>query len=179
MELYETKIDGKTVYECPVFTVSSDTVRLPDGRTAKRERVHHNGGSGILPLTENDEIVLVEQYRYGVGQRMLEIPAGKLEKGEDPYDCAVRELREEVGAVAEQITPLGSIAVSPAYDAEIIYIYLASGCTFGEQHLDDDEFLKIHHVGFDKAYQMVLDGAITDAKTQIAILKVAQMKNKH
>ncbi len=171
MKLKETPILQKTVYSCPVFTVSEDIVELTNGKQANRNRILHNGGSGVLAITEQNEVLLVEQYRYGVGQILLEIPAGKLEKGECPKDCALRELREEVGGTTDQLISLGSIAVTPAYDSEIIYIYLARCKEFGEQDLDEDEFLKVHRIPFDKALSMVENGEITDAKTQIALLK--------
>ena len=125
-------------------------------------------------MTDGDEVYLVEQYRYGIGQTTWEIPAGKLEKGEDPLVCATRELKEEIGATAGEIRPLGTIAVTPAYDSEIIYIYLARSLQFGEQHLDSDEFLNVKKFPLKTALAMVADGSIIDAKTQIALLKAAQ-----
>ena len=174
MELKETTLSSQKIYTCPVFSVTEDVVRLPNGQETLRNRVHHNGGCGVLPLTDDGNVILVEQFRYGVGQGLLEIPAGKLEKGEDPIVCALRELREEVGAETDKLVDLGSIAVTPAYDSEIIYIYMAKCDRFVAQQLDD-EFLKIHHVPFERAVEMVLKGAITDAKTQIALLKADKL----
>lgn len=171
MELKETTVSSQTTYKCKVFTVTKDTVQLPNGDLALRDRVLHNGGSGVLPITPDGQIILVEQYRYGVGKVLLEIPAGKLEAGEDPLECAKRELREEVGGIADEIIELGQLAVSPAYDSEIIYIYLAKCARFAEQKLDDNEFLRVHRYSFEDAIEKVLHGEITDAKTQIAILK--------
>lgn len=177
MELKETTISSQITYKCKVFAVSKDTVQLPNGDIVPRDKVHHNGGSGVLPITSDGQIILVEQYRYGVGKVLLEIPAGKLEAGEHPLECAIRELREEVGATADEITELGQIAVSPAYDSEIIYIYLAKCSAFAEQNLDEDEFLRVHRCSFEDALGKVLCGEITDAKTQIAILKANEMLN--
>lgn len=175
MQLKETTISSREVYRCPVFRVTENTVLLPNGKTAPRDCVLHNGGSGVLPIADNGDVILVEQYRYGVGMPLIEIPAGKLEAGEDPAVCAMRELGEEVGGKTDELIPLGSIAVTPAYDSEIIYIYLARCNDFAEQHLDEDEFLKIHRIPLAKALEMVLDGTITDAKTQIALLKAEKI----
>lgn len=176
MILEEKQKQTKLVYECPVFKVYSDISVLPNGKEASRNRICHNGGSGVLPLTKDGQVILVEQYRYGIFQTTLEIPAGKLEKGESPEVCAFRELQEEVGCRADKLHSLGSLAVSPAYDSEIIYIYMAECEEMGEQHLDADEFIKIHKVPLETAVQMVMDGTIIDSKTQIAILKANQMK---
>jgi len=175
MDIEEKKIDGQAVYECPVFTITKDRVLLPNGETATRDRLIHHGGSGVLPLTEDGQVFLVEQFRYGIGQTTWEIPAGKLEKGEDPLVCATRELEEEIGATAGEILPLGTLAVSPAYDSEIIYLYLARDLSIGEQHLDGDEFLNVKKTSLTEALKMVTDGSIIDAKTQIALLKAAAL----
>ncbi len=171
MNFEEKCVSSELVYECPVFKVFSDIVLLPDGKKATRNKVTHNGGCGVLPITKDGSVILVEQYRYGISQTTLEIPAGKLEYGEDPATCALRELQEEVGCRTNELVSLGTIAVTPAYDSEIIYIYMAECEESGQQNLDEDEFLKLHKVSMEKAVQLVMDGTITDAKTQIAILK--------
>ena len=172
MNIKEKTVESNLVYDCPVFKVYEDVSLLPNGREASRNWVKHNGGSGVLPITKDGDVILVEQYRYGVRGVTLEIPAGKLEAGEDPAECALRELREEVGGKTNELISLGCLAATPAYDSEIIYIFMAECDELVEQCPDEDEFLNIHRVPFDTAVEMVMDGTITDSKTQIAILKL-------
>ena len=171
MDITEKRISREIIFEGRVFTVAKDVNELPDGRLAPREIVLHNGGAGILPIDSEGNVTLVRQYRCGVGKVYLEICAGKTEKGENPKDCAVRELKEELGLVADTVTSLGALGATPAYDSEIIYIYLATGLTEVGQALDDGEFLEIVKMPLKEAFYMVNDGRIEDAKTQIAILK--------
>ena len=171
MDVTEKRISREIIFEGRVFTVAKDVNELPDGRLAPREIVLHNGGAGILPIDSEGNVTLVRQYRCGVGKVYLEICAGKTEKGENPKDCAVRELREELGLVADTVTSLGALGATPAYDSEIIYIYLATGLTEVGQALDDGEFLEIVKMPLKEVFYMVNDGRIEDAKTQIAILK--------
>jgi len=171
----KTKI-SKLVYECPVFKVYEDISELPNGKVAPRNWVCHNGGSGVLPIASNGDVILVEQYRYGIAQTTLEIPAGKLEAGEDPVQCALRELSEEVGGTADELISLGCLAATPAYDSEIIYIFMAECGELQQQHPDEDEFLRIHRMPFEKAIDFVMDGTITDSKTQIALLKAYKIR---
>ena len=175
MDLKETTLQETTVYSCPIFKVTEGRVALPDGREAPRNRVIHSGGSGVLPVDENGQVFLVEQYRYGIGELTLEIPAGKLEVGEDPARCALRELAEEVGGVATELQSLGTIAATPAYDSEIIYIYMARCTELMPPKPDDGEFLRIRPMSLDAALELVMNGTITDAKTQIALLKAARL----
>lgn len=175
MQIGEKIMKEDVIFHCPIFRVAGGKVLLPDGKEAARYRVLHTGGCGVLPLTSQGEVLLVEQYRYGIGQTTLEIPAGKLEPGEDPAECALRELKEEVGATTERLTELGTIAVTPAYDSEIIYIYMAQCYEFTTQKLDEDEFLRVHKMPMEQAVEMVLSGQITDAKTQIALLKASKL----
>lgn len=140
-----------------------------------REVVYHNGGVCVLPLTDSGEVIFVKQFRYPYKEEVLELPAGKLNLGEDPFESAVRELKEETGAEAKKCTPLGRLYPSPGYCGEIITMYLAEELSFGEQKLDEDEFLDTVKIPFEKAVEMVLAGEIPDAKTQTAILKVKLM----
>ena len=169
--LFETKIDSTQIYDGKILNVSRDTVRLENGETAYREVIHHSGGVCVLPLDENGDVLFVKQFRYPFADVLLEIPAGKRELGEDPLECGIRELSEEVGATADEITPLGKLYPTVAYDTEIIYMYLARGLHFGEQHLDEDEFVDVIRIPFDEAYKMVMRDEIPDSKTQLAILK--------
>lgn len=171
MHLDEKTISSETIYEGKIFTVTRDKALLENGTEAVREVVHHNGGVTVIPITENNEVLMVKQFRYPHGKVMLEIPAGKLEKGESHYDCGKRELLEETGCTCADYKYLGEIVPTPAYVSEVIHLYLARGLTFSKQSLDEDEFLDVEKVPLDKAYQMVLKGEITDSKTQIGILR--------
>ena len=153
-----------------------DEIMLPDGKRSVREISLHNGAAAVLPLLPDGQVITVTQYRYAHGSEMLEIPAGKLDTpDEPPLEGAKRELLEETGAVAEKYTYLGSIAPSPALLNEVIHIYLAEGLTLGESHPDEGEFLRVEHYHIDELYKMVMNGEITDAKTQITILKTKEI----
>ena len=141
--------------------------------------VHHSGGVCVVPLTEKGTVLMVKQFRYPMQQVTLEIPAGKLEAGEDPADCGRRELREEAGRTCGKYTPLGKLFPTPAYDTEVIHMYLAQELSAPEaQDLDDGEFLDVTELPLEQAVQMVMDGEIPDAKTQIALLKTYVLLQK-
>lgn len=173
MSFVEKKLEEHSVYDGMIFTVYHGRVQLPNGKDAPRDRIEHIGGAGILPLDADGNIYLVRQYRYGVDKELLEIPAGKLEAGEDPQNTVVRELQEEVGFLPRRVTPLGWMELSPAYLGEITYLYLGQDLTPSKANLDDDEFLEVIKMPFEEAFQKVLGGEITDGKTQNAILKAA------
>jgi ADP-ribose pyrophosphatase len=173
MELKETKLSGKHVYTGPVFTVTSDTVRLPDGKESRRDLVHSNGGVVILPVDGEGNVTLVRQYRYAHGRVLLEAVAGKLEKGEEPYSAALRELEEETGYRAEEWTYLGAITTSPGFLTEQLYLYMARGLTAGAQHLDEGEFLENVRMPLAEAAERAADGRIDDGKTAVILLRAA------
>ena len=172
MELIEEKLRTVTSYHGVIVNVRLDEARLPDGSTAKREVVEHPGGVTVLPLEPDGTVWCVRQYRYPYGEALLELPAGKLEYGEDPLAAGKRELKEETGASAKEYTDLGKLYPSPGYCGEIIHMYMAAGLTFGEAAPDEDEFLELERIPLERAAQMVLDNRIRDAKTQAAVLKV-------
>ena len=174
----EQALSCRTVFTGRVFTVTVDRVRLENGAESEREIVRHHGGACIAALTEQDEIYLVRQYRYALGRELWELPAGKLEKGEDPFEAAKRELAEECGLVAEHYTDLGEFYPTVGYCTEIIYTWLARGLTPCPMHLDEDEFLTPEKVPFDQAVAMVLDGRIKDGKTVAAILKIDALRRQ-
>ena len=178
MEVFEKKLDGKCVYDGRIIKVEVDDVELPNGKTAKREVVNHNGGVTILALTNDDEVVMVSQFRYPYNEELLELPAGKLEIGENPLEAGKRELREETGAVAKEYTDLGLFYPSPGYCNEKIYVYAATGLTFFDQNLDDDEFLNVLKMPYETVLNMVLSGKIKDGKTQAAILKYNEIRRR-
>ncbi len=171
MELHEKRTGGETLYEGKIIDLVKDTVQLPNGADAIREVVIHHGGVCVAAITENEEVFLVSQFRYPNGKVLLEVPAGKLEKGEIPFEAIKRELREEVGASAENFYFMGEFNPTPAYCSEIIYLYAATGLTFGEQDLDEDEFLNVEKMPLEDAVKKVLSGEITDGKTQALLLK--------
>ena len=175
MHLEEKTISVEQIYNGKIIDVTRERVLLENKSEAYREVVHHSGGVCILPINDKGEVLFVRQFRYPFKEVLLEIPAGKRENGEDPKECGVRELKEEVGAEAENITYLGKLYPTVAYDTEIIYMYMAQDLSFGEQNLDENEFLDIVKIPLDKAYKMVLNDEIPDAKTQIAILKAREM----
>ncbi len=171
----EKTLSSECKFDGVVLHLYRDEVSLPDGGRSFREYCKHNGGVCVVALTDEDEVLLVEQYRYAHGELVTELPAGKLEKGEDPDEAVVRELKEETGATAERITYLGEMYPSPALMDEVIYMYLAEGLTFGEQRLDEGEFLSCKRVGLDTLVEMILKGEIKDAKTQCAVLRAKMM----
>lgn len=175
MELTETTLESELKYKGKVIDVYSDTALLENGCEAKRDVVRHPGGVCIVALTENNDVYFVKQFRYPQQKVMLEIPAGKLEWGEDPLTCGKRELREETGNTADEFTYLGSLTPTPAYDTEVIYMYLAKGLHQDKQKLDEDEFLEAFTIPLDKAVEMVMNNEIEDAKTQLALLKTVRL----
>ncbi|MCD7796267.1 MAG: HAD hydrolase-like protein [Clostridiales bacterium] len=173
---YEQTEDIQGIFNGTIITVHNDTVTLADGETAYREVVDHPGGVAIIGLTDENEVILVRQFRYPYKETILELPAGKLEKGEDPLKAAVREFKEECGAKAEIFEPFGEVYPSPGYCGEIIRLFRAEGLTFGEQSLDDDEFLDVMKVPFNKCVSKIISGEIKDAKTIAGILKLKELK---
>ncbi len=161
----ELKFDGKVV------KLYVDEAELDNGQRAYRELIKHPGGVCVLPLDEEGNVYMVKQFRYPFGCALYELPAGKLEYGEDHRTCGIRELKEETGAEADSFEYLGCIYPTVAYDTEIIHMYLARGLHFGEQHLDEGEFLDVIKLPFDKVFEMAMNGELPDAKTQTAVLK--------
>ena len=178
MNLSEKQLSKEYIFNGRVINLRRDTALLPNGKTAIREIIEHNGGVCVAALTDNDEVLMVRQFRYPYFEIVPEIPAGKRDsKDEDPLSCGMRELREETGAVAERFIPLGELYPTPGYCGEIIWMYAATGLTFGEQDTDEDEFLSVERVPLEKAVEMILNGEIKDAKTQTAILKLKLLKH--
>lgn len=171
MHLFEKKKSSEVIYKGKIFTVTKDIAELENNTQAIREVVHHSGGVCIIPVTEDNCILMVKQFRYPFSEAILEIPAGKLEVGENHYDAGKRELLEETGNECSEYKFLGEIYPTPAYVTEKIYMYMATGLTYKGQKLDNDEFLDIVKVPLEQAIKMVLNGEIKDSKTQIGILK--------
>ena len=168
--LAEEALDESVAWKGRIFNVDRLTVRLPDGREAVRDVVRHPGAVAIIALTDGGRICLVRQYRTALGRVTVEIPAGKLDPGEDPLDCARRELLEETGMAAKKIAFLTTIATSAGFCDELIHIYMATGLSYGCPNPDEDEFLHVDLVELSELVDAVLDGRIEDAKTVVGVL---------
>ena len=169
--LTEKKINSTSIYDGIIVKLFKDKVELPNGNEAYREVIRHPGAVCVIPINENGEAIFVKQFRYPFSDIVLELPAGKLDKGEFPIDAAQRELREETGIISSTLTPIGRFYSTPAIIDEVIYLYLATDLQFGDQALDEDEFLEITRIPFSDAVDMVIKDLIPDGKTQVAILK--------
>lgn len=170
-KMKEKIINTKDIYDGRVFKVMVHDIELPDKKTSIREIVEHHGGVGVIAVTPDHDVFMVTQYRIAADEIMLEIPAGKLEKDEDPYEAGIRELEEETGYKAKELQFLGEYYATPGYCTEKLSIYLATDIEFKGQHLDDGEFLNVHKYKLDDLYNMVMNNEIRDCKTAIAILK--------
>lgn len=174
-KMREVRLSSEEIFKGRVVHLQVDKVSLPDGSTSTREVIRHPGGVGVLPLMPDGTVMMVRQFRYPGDSVLTEIPAGKLEYGEDPLQCGKRELSEEIGAEAAEWIFLGNVYPTPAYDSEVIRVYLAAGLTFGKQHLDEGEFLNVCRIPLQTLVEQVMNGEICDAKTQIGVLKTAYM----
>ena len=168
MDYIEKMVNKNYVYRGKILTVRCDDALLPDGRPCKREIIEHSGGACVL-YVENDAVLLVRQYRYAYGESIYEIPAGKLEKGEDPMLAAARELEEEAGIKTEKLELLFVDYPTPGYTDEKIYIYRAYDGKKTQKNLDDGEFLDAEFIPLDKVKEMMKNGEIRDGKTLIAL----------
>lgn len=171
MKLEEKTIKKNYVYNGKIINVRCDDAELPDGNPCIREVVEHPGGVCIAAVTDNNELIFERQFRYPYMDILLELPAGKLERGEDSLLAGKRELLEETGYEAEEYESLGKFYPSCGYTEEIIYLYLAKNLKFKGQKLDEDEFINIEKIPLEKAVQMVVNNEIPDGKTQTAVLK--------
>lgn len=173
--LYEKTLGTTEIFDGRIIKVKRDDVLLSDGTEAFREVIEHSGGVCVAPLTEDNKLVFVRQFRYPYGEVIYELPAGKLEKGEDPKSAGLRELSEETGYLTDTLTELGILYPTPAYCGEKIYMYFARDMKKADQHLDSGEFLFVEEIPLEKAVEMVMRGEINDAKTQVMVLKIARI----
>lgn len=178
MHLEEKTLSSEQKYDGKIVKLFVDRAELENGEVVTREMIKHPGGVCIVPLDENNNVLMVRQFRYPSHKVLLEIPAGKLEYGENHRECGLRELKEETGCTCDEFTYLGNLIPTPAYDNEVIHMYLARGLHGGEQDLDDDEFLDVEKIPLEKAVEMVMNNEIEDAKTQIALLKTSVLLNR-
>ncbi len=172
-DLRETTVSRRDVFSGYIFRVHVDDIELPNGSASVREVVDHNGGVCVAAFNDKGEVAIVRQFRYAYGETLPELPAGKLEKGENPDEAIRRELSEEVGAEGENWKSMGLFYPTPGYVNEIIRLYSCDICAMGEQHPDEDEFLNLEFISLQKAVELVMSGEIRDGKSQALILKCA------
>lgn len=173
---YEQTEETQGIFSGKIISVHTDTVTLVDSTEAQREVVDHPGGVAVVGLTENNEVLMVRQFRYPYKEIIYEIPAGKLEKGEDIRQAGIREFHEECGAEAQNFEALGEIYPTPGYCSEIIHLFYATDLTFTQQELDDDEYLDVIKMPFSECVAKIMSGEIKDAKTIVGILKLKELK---
>lgn len=178
MKLFEKTIRSENIFKGKIINVKLDEVELENGEKAMREIVAHPGGVCVAALDENNELFFVRQFRYPYKEVTLELPAGKLEKGQDPLENGKRELLEETGTIGKGYMTLGKLYPSPGYCGEIIHLYFCRVDHYEKQQLDEDEFLNVEKIPLDRAVEMVLNNEIPDSKTQVAVLKTAALINK-
>ncbi len=177
--LTEIQTGSQEIFDGVILHVFKDTVELPNGNPAIRELIRHVGAVGVIPITDDGKVIVERQFRYPLNRVITEIPAGKLDSfTEDRLSAAKRELEEETGYTAQEWTDLGDYYPTPAYCDERITLYLARGLSLGQRHLDEDEFLNFEAVSLETLVEQVMDGTITDGKTQVAILKAARLLGK-
>lgn len=178
MDFFEKTVQSEEKFQGRILRLRVDTVELPNGSQSTREIIEHPGGVGVVAVDADDMIYLVRQFRKPYDQVITEIPAGKLDAGEDPRECGIRELSEETGLTAGQFISLGEIYPSPGYAAESLYLYLALDLSSGIAHLDADEFLEVEKLPLSKAAEMAMSGELKDAKTVVGILKALRYLGK-
>lgn len=172
MDLTEKTLSNKIIYDGAIIRTELDEVLLPNGSAAKREVVRHPGGVCVAALNEKNELAFVTQYRYPYAELVRELPAGKLERGEDPFEAVKRELMEETGASSYTWRDMGKLYPSPGYCDEIIYLYACRISVQGSSCPDEDEFLEVEYIPLEDAVKLVMDGQLRDSKTQTLILKL-------
>lgn len=178
MELEEKKLSSEEIFDGVAIHLFRDEILLPNGNKGVREVIRHPGAVCVIPVTEDGDVIFVNQFRYAFNKVTLEVPAGKLEKGEDPLEAAMRELSEETGLSAKNVVYLGELYTTPALIDEVIHMYLATDLVEGKQHLDEDEFINTLRMPLSEAVQKVMNGEIKDAKTQTILLKAEKYLNK-
>ena len=177
----EAQLASRELYHGKIVTMNRDTVRFPDGTESEFDIVRHPGASAVVPFLsdpagDEPQVLLLRQYRYASGGYLYEIPAGRLDEGESPEECAARELKEETGCTAERIEPLTSILTTPGFTDEVIHLFLATGLTHGEPNREADEFVELVVMRLSEALERISAGEMTDSKTVLALLFAAGFK---
>lgn len=171
MELYEKTVSSDTKFSGVIVDLRVDQIELPNGKAATREVVSHPGGVAVVPYHDDGTVTVVRQFRYPFGRVVTELPAGKLERGEDHRPAGLRELEEETGMTADSFTYMGALLASPGFSDEVLHMYLATGLHQGPCHPDPDEFLELDRVPFAALLEQIMSGELQDAKTVAALLK--------
>lgn len=167
--MQERKLSSEMKFDGKLIKVTYDIADV-NGKEAWREVVHHPGASAVVAIDEDNRIIMEKQFRYALNDYLLEIPAGKLDAGEDPLVCAKRELEEETGIIASEWISLGTIATSPGFCNEVIHLYVAKGLSKGEIHWDEDEYVEVERYTFDELLQRITEEKIKDSKSLSALL---------
>ena len=174
--LGEKKTSSEDIFDGVILHVKRDRVTLSNGSSTVREVIRHIGAVCVIPVTDDNRVIMERQFRYPLNKVILEIPAGKLDApDEDRLSAIKRELREETGYIADEWTELGDFHPAPAYSDEYITMYMARGLHKGERHLDEDEFLDVYTIPLADLVKDVMEGTLSDAKTQVCILKAARI----
>lgn len=171
----ETTVSSDLIYTGKTIQLRVDTVEVPNKGYQKREIIEHNGAVAIVAITEDNKIVLVKQYRKAIEQFLYELPSGKIEIGETPLDCAIRELKEETGYSVDGLKLIHKYYTAPGFSNQLVFIYLAKGLTSGKTQLDEDEFLEVYEIDLEEAYKMVCQNEICDSKTVIGLLLTKEL----
>ena len=179
MDYFEKRLDGETKYTGVIVNVRLDRAELHNGRIVKREVVEHPGGVTVLPIDDEGNCYMVRQFRYPFGKMILEAPAGKLEKGEEPRLSAARELSEETGFSCDELVSMGVMYTSPGISSEVLHLYLGLGLHAGASHPDEGEFVNVEKYSLTELVGMVMRNEIEDAKTALILLKAEKYLNDH
>lgn len=171
----ETTVSSDLIYTGKTIKLRVDTVEVPNKGYQKREIIEHKGVVAIIAITDDDKIVLVKQYRKSVEKELYELPAGQIEIGETPLDCAARKLKEKTGYSADNLKLIHKHYTTPAFSNQLVFIYLAKNLIHGESQLEEDEFLEIHKINRNEAYSMVISNEICDSKTVIGLLLTKEL----
>jgi ADP-ribose pyrophosphatase len=166
-------------YHGRAFTVRKDTLKLPDGRETIYDIIDHPGAVAIIPVDKDGNIYFVRQFRPATGEVLLELPAGTLEKGEDPLDCAAREIQEETGFAARTFTPLGAVWLAPGYSTEYLHFFLATDLYPSRMNADEDEFISVDEISYGKAVEMARSGLIKDGKSLAGLFLLGDKMQEH
>ena len=175
-DLKEDKISSTQIFSGKLIDLYLDKVRLPNGKKSTREWIDHPGAVCIVPILDNGDVLLIRQFRYGPREEFIEIPAGKIDKNEDPLKCGLRELEEETGYKSNKLTFLTNIHPAIGFSNEKMWMYLAEELELSKKKLDEDEFLELLPTPLEKALEWVFSGKITDVKTIIGIMWMKELK---